>query len=220
MGTRRVMLLDVDGVLLDSTAAHQSVWRQWARSHGLHAATVLAACAGRRPEDTIREVAPQLNPDTERQVLDALTRSCQVAVPAIPGADSMLGSLPDDRWAIVSSGSAWYVREMFGRIRLPLPRVQVYGEDVANSKPAPDGYLLASRELGVHPRQCLVVEDSPAGVLAGKAAGCSVIAVGTEHPVSALRPADVHVEALPAAANLVHAWLRDERHPSAREPRN
>jgi mannitol-1-/sugar-/sorbitol-6-phosphatase len=219
MDTRRAVLFDVDGVLLDSTAAHQAVWRQWACSHGLHIATVLAACAGRRPEDTVRAVAPHLDPGTERQALDTLTRSCQVAVPALPGAARLLCSLPADRWAIVTSGSAWYVREMFGRLRLPLPRIQIYGEDVAHSKPAPDGYLLAARELGVDPGRCLVIEDSPAGVLAGKAAGCAVIAVGTGHPISALRPADVHVRALSAAASLVHGWLRDEWHPT-HEPRN
>ncbi len=219
MGTRRAVLLDVDGVLLDSTAAHQAVWRQWARSRGLDVATVLAACAGRRPQDTVREVAPHLDPEAERQALDTLTRSCQVEVAAISGAASLLCSLPADRWAIVSSGSAWYVREMFGRLRLPLPRIQVYGEDVEQCKPAPDGYLLAARELGVDPSRCLVVEDSPAGVLAGKAARCAVIAVGTDHPISAPRPADVYVRALPAAASLVHEWLRDGWQP-AREPGN
>ncbi len=219
MDTRRAVLFDVDGVLLDSTAAHQAVWREWARSRGLHVATVLAACAGRRPQDTVREVAPHLDPGAEREVLDTLTRRCQVAVSAVSGAAGLLRALPADRWAIVTSGSAWYVREMFGRLRLPLPAIQVYGEDVTRCKPAPDGYLLAARGLGVDPRGCLVVEDSPAGVLAGKAARCAVIAVGTGHPASALRPADVQIPALTAAASLVHAWLREEWHPT-REPGN
>jgi sugar-phosphatase len=157
----------VDGVLLDSAAAHQAVWRQWARSRDIAVAPVLAASTGRRPEDTVREVAPHLDPAAERLALDKLTRASQVAVPAMPGAADLLRTLPAARWAIVTSGSAWYVRKAFRQHRLPLPTVQVYGEDVAAAKPAPDAYLLAASLLSVEPGDCLVVEDSPAGGVPG-----------------------------------------------------
>ena len=205
---RRAVALDVDGVLLDSSAAHQAVWRQWARSRDIAAAPVLAASSGRRPEDTVREVAPHLDPAAERLALDALTRASRVVVPAMPGAADLLRVLPAARWAIVTSGSAWYVRKAFSQHRLPLPAVQVYGEDVAAGKPAPDAYLLAVSLLGVEPGDCLVVEDSPGGVAAGKAAGCPVLGVGSPPG------ADHCADALPAATGIVLGWLRGENLPA------
>jgi sugar-phosphatase len=202
--------LDVDGVLLDSTVAHQAVWSQWARSRDLAVAPVLAACAGRRPEDTVRAVAPHLDPAAERLALDTLTRASQVAVPAMPGAAELLPLLPAGRWAIVTSGSAWWVRDAFSRHKLPLPPVQVYGEDVAAAKPAPDAYLLAASRLGVEPPDCLVVEDSSVGVMAGRAAGCRVLGVGFPPPAHP----DHWVAALPDAADIVSAWLRGEDLPA------
>jgi sugar-phosphatase len=195
--------LDVDGVLLDSTVAHQAIWSRWARSRDLAVAPVLAACAGRLPEDTVREVAPHLDPATERLALDTLTRASRIIVSAMPGAAELLPLLPVARWAIVTSGSAWWVREAFGRHKLPLPAVQVYGEDVAAAKPAPDAYLLAASRLGVEPGDCLVVEDSYVGVMAGRAAGCRVLGVGFPPPAQP----DHWVAALPDAADIIGAWL-------------
>ncbi len=204
---RRAVLFDVDGVLLDSVAAHHAVWRRWAGERGLDPAAVAAASNGRRPEDTVRLVAPALDPATERKALDELTRRSRAVVREFAGAAELLGSLPPDRWAIVTSGSAWYVRRAFRRRRLPLPSVQVYGEDVANSKPAPDGYLLACQRLGARPGDCLVLEDSAAGVQAGKAAGCLVLAVTGVPPAGPLARADVWAPGLPAATPAIRAWL-------------
>jgi mannitol-1-/sugar-/sorbitol-6-phosphatase len=203
---RRAVAFDVDGVLLDSTAAHQAVWSQWARARDLAVAPVLAACTGRRPEDTVREVAPHLDPAAERLALDALTRACRVAVQVMPGAGELLRLLPADRWAIVTSGSAWWVEEAFCQHKLPLPAVQVYGEDVAAAKPAPDAYLLAASRLSVEPEDCLVVEDSSVGVRAGKAAGCQVLGVGFPPPAQA----DRWTATLTDAAGTVRRWLRGE----------
>jgi beta-phosphoglucomutase-like phosphatase (HAD superfamily) len=55
--------------------------------------------------------------------------------------------------------------------------VVVAAEDVPRSKPHPDGYLQAARALGVEPARCLVIEDSAAGIAAGRAAGCTVVGV-------------------------------------------
>lgn len=207
-GRRRAVALDVDGVLLDSAAAHLAVWRQWAQSRRLAVTAVLAASTGRRPEDVVREVAPHLDPATERRALDALTRASPDAVRPVPGAAELLGSLPGGRWAIVTSGSAWYVRGMFGRHRLPLPAVQVYAEDVARAKPAPDGYLLAARRLGVEPGDCLVVDDSLPGVSAGRSAGCPVVGFALPGPARAL--ADHLAGTLTDVMDMAHSWLRGE----------
>lgn len=68
-----------------------------------------------------------------------------------------------------------------GAAELPVPEVLVTAEDVDVGKPDPAGYLLAARRLGADPAECIVVEDTPAGLEAGRRAGCHVIAVATSH---------------------------------------
>lgn len=62
---------------------------------------------------------------------------------------------------------------------LPLPEVLISGDDVTNGKPDPEGYLKAASHLGVSPERCVVVEDTPAGILAGRRAGMNIVAVTT-----------------------------------------
>jgi sugar-phosphatase len=64
---------------------------------------------------------------------------------------------------------------------LPLPEVLVVSEDVKQGKPAPDGYRLAADRLGYDATACVVFEDAPAGVAAGRAAGARVVGVTTSY---------------------------------------
>jgi mannitol-1-/sugar-/sorbitol-6-phosphatase len=97
----------------------------------------------------------------------------------VPGAAEVLGSLPADRWAVVTSG-----RRVLAESRLaslPRPEVLICGEDVEHGKPAPDGYLAAARALGADAAECVVLEDAPPGVEAAAAAGMRALAVTTTH---------------------------------------
>ncbi|MFH8384745.1 HAD family hydrolase [Kitasatospora sp. NPDC018058] len=154
------VLFDVDGALLDSAATHHRIWTAWAKLHRLDADEVWRRTFGRRPEDTVREVAPQLDPVAERHVLNELMRGEGDAFPAVEGAGDLLGALRPGSWAIVTSGSRRPVHQRFGRAGLPLPEVQVYGEDVQNAEPHPEPYLLAAARLGTEPARCVVVEDA------------------------------------------------------------
>ncbi|WP_033251529.1 HAD-IA family hydrolase [Kitasatospora phosalacinea] len=185
-GAVDAVLFDVDGVLLDSLPAYRRIWEAWARLRGLDAEHVWHRTFGRRPEDTVREVAPALDPAAERRVLNGLMHREGDAFPAADGAAELLAALRPGSWALVTSGSRGPVHRRFALAGLPLPRVQVYGEDVREAKPHPGAYLLAARRLGVDPRRCLVVEDAPAGVAAGAAAGCTVIGLTLSHPPAAL----------------------------------
>ena len=73
---------------------------------------------------------------------------------------------------------------------LPVPDVLVTADQVAAGKPAPDSYLLAAERLGLDPAGCLVLEDAPSGVAAGRAAGMTVWAVATTHAPAELTAAD------------------------------
>ena len=119
-------------------------------------------------------------------------------VVALPGAASLLESLPADRWAVATSGSRRLATTRLAHGGLPLPRVLVTAEDVERGKPDPQPYLAAAAALGVEASRCLVVEDAPAGIAAGKAAGAAVLAVTTTFAASALGAADYLAPSLAA----------------------
>lgn len=101
----------------------------------------------------------------------------------IPGARSLLSSLSDfsSPWAIVTSGTSPLVTGWLSILKLPRPEHLVVAEDVENGKPDPGGYLMGLKKLGLEGKAAdvLVLEDSPAGIKAGKAAGCKVLGVVT-----------------------------------------
>ncbi|MET8410393.1 HAD-IA family hydrolase [Streptomyces sp. NPDC005195] len=203
--TIAAVLFDVDGVLLDSAAAHRRVWNSWSLMRGLDPDTVWRFTFGRRPEDTVGDVAPSLDPVAERRVLDQLLAREGNAFPPVEGAAVLLAVLPAEAWAIVTSGDRESVHQRFAAAGLPLPGVQVFGADVERAKPEPDCFALASSRLGVDPSRCLVVEDAPAGVRAGKAAGCTVVGLTTAHSGSALQEADFCAATLAEVEELVRS---------------
>jgi sugar-phosphatase len=85
-----------------------------------------------------------------------------------------------------------------------VPDVLVAAEDVSRGKPAPDGYIIAAERLGVDAKSCVVIEDTPAGVAAGRAAGALTIGVATTFPSADLGKANVVIATLAAVTASVH----------------
>jgi sugar-phosphatase len=178
--------------------AIEQVWREWAAAKGRDFRDFLRVAHGRRTSETIRLVAPELDPRAEAAALDAMEAVETRGLVAFPGAEALVRCLPQDRWAIVTSGTAAVATLRLRTAGLPVPAVFVTADDVRRGKPDPEGYLAAAARLGVAARDCVVVEDSPTGVAAGKAAGMKVIAVLTTYPAAAVAEADVIVAALSA----------------------
>lgn len=189
-------LFDIDGTLVDSSLLISDVWRQVAEEFGADVQEILAVCHGRRDS----EIVPMFFRESDVPAVLARIQELEGAgtdlVRAMPDALALLERLPADRWAVVTSGP----REvMAGRLRssgLPVPSVFVAAEDVTKGKPDPEGYLAAASALGADPGRCVVVEDAPAGVAAGRRAGMHVIAVTTTHRADELQEADVIVAGL------------------------
>lgn len=199
------VLFDVDGVLLDTGELFRRIWSRWAVARSLDPDWVVAHTPGRRTADVLSLVAPHLDPAVERRALDRLTRDRIGEVRPVPGAGRLLRGCRHLPWAIVTSGSRWFVGECFRAARLSLPSVAVYDEDVRHGKPDPEAYLTTVRRLGVAPQDCVVVEDSPDGVAAAKSAGCAVLAVATTHTPAQLRAADACLPELPDVDSLL--WM-------------
>jgi mannitol-1-/sugar-/sorbitol-6-phosphatase len=214
---------------VDSRRAIEIVWREWAGRHGLDAVAILRVGHGRRVSETLREVAPHLDIAAEVAALDALEETEERGVQVAPGAHDLLASLSRTQWAVVTSGSPAVARLRMRVGRIPEPPVFVTGADVRRGKPDPEGYLRAAAALGHAPSACVVIEDTPAGVAAGKAAGMGALAVRGTYPDDRLTAADAIVDSLAQVRctaigghGLQLAWdaARARSPTSAREPRN
>jgi len=169
----------MDGVLVDSTPAVARVWTRWAARHGFDAAEVVHRAHGRPSITTVREYLPNGDHLAENKEIERDEITDLDGVVPLPGALELLSALPRQRWTIVTSCSRRLAEVRLKTSGLPRPEVFVTSSDIQNGKPAPDPYLKGAEVLGFAPRDCVVVEDAPAGVRSGKAAGARVVALRT-----------------------------------------
>lgn len=179
----------MDGVLLDSTPAVARVWHGWAVEHGFNPREVVRAAHGRPSISTIRDYLPDSDHRAENREVERRELADLEGVVPWPGALELLRSLPINQWAIVTSCTRPLAEARLVAGGLPRPRFFISSDDITNGKPAPDPYLKGAQLLGLNPADCIVVEDVPAGVRSGKAAGCRVIALCTTMPEADLRNA-------------------------------
>jgi sugar-phosphatase len=201
------VLFDLDGVLVDSSACVERHWRRWAAERGLDGDALMHFVHGRPTVETIRLVAPHLPAEAEAARLNAAEAFDTDGVVAIQGAAQLVRSLPSGTWAIATSGTRDTALTRIRHAGVPVPAVLVTADDVTHGKPDPEAYSIAATKLGLAPERCVVIEDAPAGVSAGRAAGMRVIAVATTHAPAALGEADV-IAARLAAIQIVASEMR------------
>jgi len=162
----------------------------------LDAQRFIEVAHGRRPAETLRLVAPDLDAESKAAELERIEAKDTDGILEVEGALELLGTLPEGSWTVVTSGSRSLASCRMRHVGLPLPERFVTADDVENGKPHPEAYLKGAEILGVGPETCVVIEDAPAGVQSAKAAGMRVLAVATTHREEELHGADVVVEAL------------------------
>lgn len=186
----RGVLFDLDGVLVDSTPAVARVWAWWAREHGFPDPDEIVRIAHGRPSiTTIRELLPRANHDAENREVERREIEDTDGVIPLPGAVELLNSIPAERWAIVTSCTRRLAEVRIGAAGLPKPKQMITANDIENGKPDPEPYLKGAQILGAAGNECVVIEDAPAGIRAGKAAGAHVIALRTTASDDELREA-------------------------------
>lgn len=190
-------LFDLDGTLVDSLPAVERAWTHWAERHGIQSKEVLDFIHGKQAVTSLRHFMPgatEAEIQHEFELLEQAESQDTEGVNALPGALELLQRLDDMGipWAIVTSGSVPVANARRIAGGLPKPEVFITSELVKHGKPQPDAYLLGAERLGFAPQACVVVEDAPAGILSGLAAGCQVIAVNA--PVNAAKLDQVHLK--------------------------
>jgi mannitol-1-/sugar-/sorbitol-6-phosphatase len=196
------ILSDLDGVLVDSHAAIMRAWRWWGARHGIAADAIDAIPQGRPSREVIAMLAPHLDAAAESEAVDGYEVQDTQGLVALPGAHELLAL--DEPVAVVTSGTVPLATARLRAVGLPIPDVLVTPERLTRGKPDPEGYLLAARELAAGPAECVVLEDAPAGIAAGRAAGMHVVGITTTYAAAELHQAH---ELAPSIAE----WLRSRR---------
>jgi sugar-phosphatase len=108
---------------------------------------------------------------------------------ALPGAVELLRALPPDKWTVVTSCTRGLALVRLRVAGLPIPQKLITSDDVSRGKPDPEPYRKGAELLSLAAKDCVVLEDAPAGIRAGKAAGARVIALQTTEGDDLLRQA-------------------------------
>lgn len=184
------LLFDMDGVLVSSIGSVNRCWRRWAAMYDIPDAANFEIPHGVRAIDIIRRLRPDIDENEGLRVIEDMEILDTEDLKVLPGVRTLLESLPIERWAIVTSATH---RLMLGRLKvagLPVPERLIAGDMVEHGKPHPEPYRRGAALLGFEPEECIVVEDAPSGVGAGKAAGCHVLGVLGTHAAEDLQQAD------------------------------
>ncbi|MFJ8084563.1 sugar-phosphatase [Streptomyces sp. SAI-170] len=199
----RALLFDNDGTLVSSLASVDRCWARWVGEYGippeefarvaLHGRTAVAIAADLLPADVVPRAVARI----EQLEVDDVPGGVEL----LPGTRAFLDALPADRWAVVTSATRRLAEARLDAVGI-LPKTLITADEVTRGKPDPEPYLLAARQLGVDPADCVVFEDAPAGLTAGRAAGMRTVALATTHRAEQL-DADLVVGDLSALSVLV-----------------
>jgi len=204
-GSLRAVIWDMDGVIADTAEFHRAAWQEAFRKRGVQFTEELfRRTFGQRNETVIRTVLGQ---DVSQEEIDTIgdekeadyRRRIERSIRALPGVSKLLASLAEKGFgqAIATSAPLENVRQILGSLGIEgCFQVIVSARDVTEGKPSPQGFLLALRRLGVHPPDCVVIEDAVAGVAAARRAGIRCLAVTNSHPRESLGEADLVLDSL------------------------
>ncbi|MFJ2772499.1 HAD-IA family hydrolase [Streptomyces sp. NPDC087300] len=194
------LLFDNDGTLISSMESVYRCWTRWAQEYGITAEDFGRVELHGRPA---AEIAADLLPPEKVAGAVARIEELEVSdvaggVVLLPGTRELLESLPMDRWAVVTSATRVLAEARLAEVGVR-PGLVIAADDITRGKPDPEPFLLAAAKLGADPARCVVFEDAPAGLQAGRAAGMTTVALTTTHTADEL-VADVVVKDLSAVS--------------------
>jgi sugar-phosphatase len=188
------VLFDMDGILISSIGSVERSWTKWAEMRGVDPEYACKTAHGRRAIETAALLRPDLDSEAELRVIEDIELSDGEGLAVLPGVLQLLEALPPDRWTVVTSATERLARIRLTHAGVPVPARLVTADDVKLGKPDPAPYLAGAALLGLSPEDCVVFEDAESGTLAGRAAGCTVIATTISHQAESLGAAHNQIE--------------------------
>ncbi|MFJ4209276.1 HAD-IA family hydrolase [Paenarthrobacter sp. NPDC089675] len=195
-------LFDMDGTLLDSIAAVEQAWHEWAVEEGV-AIPEGESFHGRTSRDLAAAFVPEERIAAALLRLGEIEQNPRAPVTPLPGAVELLAAVPDDRCAVVTSAARLVALARLAAGGIMPPALLITGDDVAYGKPHPEPYRAGTRWArdGVPP---VAFEDTVAGLRSARAAGCLAVGVVGTATAAELQPqADAVITTLADVAVLV-----------------
>lgn len=183
------ILFDMDGILISSLAGVERSWSAWARMRGVDPKETMRIAHGRRAIETVAMLRPDLDSEAELKIIEDLEVADNEGITVLSGVCELLDALPQEAWTVVTSATERLARVRLAAGGIPLPQRLVTADRVTWGKPHPEPFLTGSALLGLPPEECVVFEDSASGAIAGRAAGCTVVATTFSHSVESLEAA-------------------------------
>ncbi|MDV7105092.1 HAD-IA family hydrolase [Vibrio sp. TH_r3] len=195
----KAVLFDLDGTLINSHASVERAWRKWSDRNDINFDETNKVLHGRPAAETMRLLLPGAtdNEIKRQKAIHEKEESRDVSdTEIICGALEFISTLSQLNipWAIVTSGAFIVASARIRAVSLPEPRVFVTPEKVSKGKPDPEPFLLGAKLLGIKPEDCVVFEDSPAGLISGDAANCRLVGVLSQYSAEQLPKADIYVK--------------------------
>jgi mannitol-1-/sugar-/sorbitol-6-phosphatase len=190
------ILFDMDGVLISSIGSAVRCWRRWAELYNVPGAGSFDLPHGVRSIDIVKMLRPDIDPQEGQRVIEDMEVEDVADLKVLPGVKALLEGLPLERWAIVTSATHRLLLARLNAAGLPVLERIISAEMVERGKPDPEPYRRGAELLGFRPAECVVIEDAPSGVGAGKAAGCQVLGVLGTNSAAELREADWVIRSL------------------------
>ena len=188
------VLFDMDGILISSIGSVERSWTKWSEMRGVDPEYARKIMHGRRAIETAALLRPDLDSEAELKLIEDIELADGEGLDVLPGVLAMLRALPPDRWTVVTSATERLARMRLAQAGIPVPARLITADDVAQGKPDPTPYLAGAALLRLPPEECVVFEDAESGALAGRAAGCTVIATTFSHEAESLSAAHYLIE--------------------------
>ncbi|KAI9309476.1 HAD hydrolase, family IA, variant 3 [Cunninghamella echinulata] len=174
-------IFDLDGTLIDTTPLVIKHWQRFAQENGLDAEKILETSHGKRTIETIAQWKPELATLEQVNFYEQRLADETDGLTILPGVTELLKQIPNENMNIYTSGTILMAETRLKQLNMFIPKGLMTGCKVEHGKPHPEGYIRAANLLNLEPKDCIVFEDAPAGIQAGKSGGMKVIACCTTH---------------------------------------
>ena len=203
----KAVIWDMDGVIADTAPYHLRAWQEVFRERGVKFTEEDFKHSFGQRNDTI--IGKTLGEEISQEEIDAISDKKETSfrsrikrnLKPLPGVTKLITSLKEHgfKTALASSATIENIHLLSTGLGIKnCFQTIISDKDVAEGKPSPQGFLLAAQRLGVEPGNCIVIEDSVAGVTAAKRAGMHCLAITNTHPKRSLKQADLIVDTLEA----------------------